>query len=90
MRCNGYKLKDSRFKFLTARVVRHWMNRLFREDVNVPSLKMFKARLDGAYGHPVHSRELELDSPYVLFFNPSHSVILWSVTLKKRYSMKQI
>ena len=34
-----------------------------REDVDVPSLKIFKARLNGAYGHPVHSRELELDSP---------------------------
>lgn len=44
------------------------MNRLPREDVEVPSLKMFKARLGGAYGHPVHRRELELDSPYDFFF----------------------
>ena len=34
------------------RVVRHW-NRLAREVVDVPSLEVFKARLDGALGNLV-------------------------------------
>ena len=41
-----------RKKFLTVRVVRHW-NRLPREAVDVPSLEVFEARLDGALSNLV-------------------------------------
>lgn len=52
-RDDGFKLKEGRFlldikkKFFTMRVERHW-NGLPKDDVDVPSLKTFTARLDGA------------------------------------------
>jgi len=46
-RGDGSKLKEGRFTFFTMRVVKHW-HRLSREAVDTPSLKVFKARLDGA------------------------------------------
>ncbi|KFR06825.1 hypothetical protein Y956_10119, partial [Nipponia nippon] len=55
---NGFKLKEGRFKldirkkFFTVRVVRHW-KRLPREVVDTPSLKVLKARLDGALNNLV-------------------------------------
>ena len=57
-RGNGCKLKEGRFrldikkKFFTMRVVKHW-NRLPREAVDVPSLEVFKAGLDGALSNLV-------------------------------------
>ena len=58
MRGNGFKLKedgvilDRRKKFFPVRVVRHW-NRLPREVVVAPSLKVLKARLDRALSNLV-------------------------------------
>jgi len=43
---------DVRKKFFTMRVVRHW-NRSPREAVDTPSLKVVKARLDGALSNLV-------------------------------------
>ena len=52
-RSNGFKLKEGKFrldrrkKFFTMSVVRHW-NKLSRDAMASPSMKVFKARLDGA------------------------------------------
>ena len=52
---NGFKLKEGRFrldvkgKFFTVRVMRCW-NRLPREVVDAPSLKVFNTWLNGALG----------------------------------------
>ena len=43
---------DIRKKFFALRVVRHW-HRLPRKAVDVPSLEVFKARLDGALSNLV-------------------------------------
>jgi len=57
-RGNGFKVKEGRFrldtrkKFFTMRVVKHW-HRLPREAVAAPSLEVFKARLDGALSNLV-------------------------------------
>ncbi|GAB0206047.1 hypothetical protein GRJ2_003070300 [Grus japonensis] len=57
-RGNGLKLREGRFRLdikkeiCTVRVVRYW-NRLPREAVDVPSLEVFKARVDGALGNVV-------------------------------------
>jgi len=55
---NDFQLKGCRFrldtrkKFFTMMVVRHW-HRLPREAVAAPSLAVFKARLDGALSNLV-------------------------------------
>jgi len=57
-RSNNFKLKEGTFrlntrkKFFTMRVVRHW-NGLPREVVDAPSLETFKGRLDGALSNLV-------------------------------------
>jgi len=53
-----FKLRECRFrldtrrKFFTLRVVRHW-HKLPREAVGAPSLEVFKPRLDGALSNLV-------------------------------------
>ncbi|KAJ7395660.1 hypothetical protein BTVI_153022 [Pitangus sulphuratus] len=72
-RMNDFKLKKSRFrvairkKFITVRVSRHW-KRFPGQIVDVPSLEVFKARLDGTLSNLVQwkvslpmTRGLELD-----------------------------
>ncbi|KFO85843.1 hypothetical protein N320_12995, partial [Buceros rhinoceros silvestris] len=55
---NGFELKEGRVrlevrkKFSTMRVVNHW-RMLPRAAVDVPSLEVFKARLDGALNNLV-------------------------------------
>ncbi|PKU45523.1 hypothetical protein llap_4169 [Limosa lapponica baueri] len=55
---NGFKLKEGRFifdtrdKFFSVRVLRHW-NRLPTEVVDAPSLEVFKTMLDGALSNLV-------------------------------------
>lgn len=55
---NGFKLRECGFqldvekKFFTGRVLRHW-NKLPREAVDVPSLEIFKAKVDGALSNLV-------------------------------------
>jgi len=57
-RINGFTLKKGRFrldvrkKFFTMGVVRP-CNRFPREDVDAPSLEVYKARLDGALSNLV-------------------------------------
>jgi len=85
---NGFKLKEVRFrldirkKFFTVRGVRHW-NRFPREVMDVPSLAVFKARLDGALSHLV---QWKVTLPMAggvgtrwsleVLSNPNHAMIL--------------
>jgi len=90
-RGKGFKLKEGRFrldvrgKFFTERMVRCW-DRLPREVMDVPSLEVFKARLDGALGSLVEYQiwtlvALPVAGDWNLMIpgvpsNPSYSVIL--------------
>ena len=55
MRRNGFKLEEGRFrldirkKLFAVRAMRHWNSKV----VDAPSLKAFKARLDGALSNLV-------------------------------------
>jgi len=55
-RSNGYQVKKSRFmkdsrkKFFTMRIVKHW-NTLPREILDAPSLEVFRVRQDGTPKH---------------------------------------
>jgi len=52
-RGRGFKLKEGRIRLdVTMRVVRYW-HRFPREDVDAPSLKVFKAGLNGALSNLV-------------------------------------
>jgi len=62
---NGFKLREGRFrldtrkKFFTMRVVKHW-HRLSREVVNAPSLETFQARLDRALSNVIEWKMSQL------------------------------
>jgi len=85
-RGDGFKLKEGRFrsdvrkKFFTTRMVRPW-NRLPREAVDMPSLEMFKAGLDGALSNLVWQKvSLPMaggrnEMTYKVPSNPNHSMI---------------
>ena len=53
IRRNGFNLKEGRFRLnvrgelFTKGLLRHWLP---REVVDIPSLEVFKARLDGVLG----------------------------------------
>lgn len=46
------RAKNKKWENVSGRVVRYW-DRLLREVVNAPSLKIFKARLDRVWSNPV-------------------------------------
>ena len=69
-------------KSFTLRVVRQWY-RQFRESVDVPSLEVFKAKLDGVLGSLiwwVATLPMEGSWNQMIFkvlSNPRHSMIVW-------------
>ena len=83
---NGFKLKevrcrlDVRRKFLTHRVVRHW-KRLLKEAGDVPSMELFKARLDGTLSIQIQTLAILPMArgwnciAFKIPFNLSHSMI---------------
>ncbi|KAK4809225.1 hypothetical protein QYF61_012878 [Mycteria americana] len=68
---NSFKLKEGRFrldiwnKFFTTSVLRHW-NKLPREVVDAPSLKVFKVRLDEALSNLIYPVLQRDDKPQEL------------------------